>query len=190
MSDNFSCEKMNSLLSQAKAGEGDAFNKIAEQYRPLIEGCVCYFCGKIDYEELEQEALIALYRAACTYEPEKSSVSFGLYAKICINNSLISLMRSYLKQQEGSLLDVDEHDEADLEIDPSVDYINKESFLLLDAFIRDHLSNYEYSVFRLYIEGYRVREIAEKLSKTEKSVEGALLRMRIKLRRSLSQQDL
>ncbi len=189
MVEDFSHDKMNSLLSETKAGKEDAFNEIAEQYRPLIEGCVCYFCGRIDSEELEQEALIALYRAACTYDMSNSRVSFGLYAKICINNSLISLLRSYKKQEDNAMLDVDEHDSID-EDDPSVDYINKESFLSLDSFIKENLSDYEYAVFRLYIEGYRVKEIAQKLAKTEKSVEGAILRMRIKLRRSLSKEDL
>jgi len=190
MTEDFSHDKMNDLLLDAKAGKSDAFDKIAEQYRPLIDGCVCYFYGVVDTDELEQEALIALYRAACSYDAENSRVSFGLYAKICINNSLISLVRTYKKQEEKSVDSVEEHDRADSEIDPSVDYINKESFLTLDRFVRDHLSEYEYAVFRLYIEGYRIKEIASKFKKSEKSVEGAIMRLRVKLRKSLSEQDL
>ena len=190
MVDDISYDKLNCLISQTKAGETEAFNQIAERYRPLIEGCICYFCGKIDFEELEQEALIALYKAACTYDSGNTNVSFGLYAKICINNSLISLLKSYKKQKDTECFDTDENERFDIALDPSVDYINKESFLLLDRFIKEHLSDYEYTVFRLYIEGYKVKEIAQKLKKTEKSVEGAILRMRIKLRRSLSKNDL
>ncbi len=190
MSQNISRDYMNNLLSQTKAGENDAFSKIAEQYRPLIEGSICYFCGKADYDELEQEALIALYRAACTYDFGNSNVSFGLYAKICINNSLISFVKSTKKQDLSNSLVFSEQEDFDSAHDPSVDYINKESFISLDRYIKEHLSEYEYMVFRLYLEGYRVREIANRLFKTEKSVEGALLRMRIKLRRSLSKDDL
>ena len=98
--------------------------------------------------------------------------------------------KSYKKQKDTECFDTDENERFDITLDPSVDYINKESFLLLDRFIKEHLSDYEYTVFRLYIEGYKVKEIAQKLKKTEKSVEGAILRMRIKLRRSLSKNDL
>ena len=190
MTEDFLFDKMTNLLLDAKAGKNDAFDKIAEQYRPLIDGCICYFYGIVDSDELEQEALIALYRAACSYDSQNSRVSFGLYAKICINNSLISLVRSYKKQEEKIVEDVDDHERADPEIDPSVDYINKESFKLLDEFVREHLSEYEYAVFRLYIEGYKIKEIASRFKKSEKSVEGAIMRMRIKLRKSLSEHDL
>lgn len=186
MTEDYSYEKMNDLLLDTKAGKSDAFDKIAEQYRPLIDGCVCYFCGVVDSDELEQEALIALYRAACSYDSQNSRVSFGLYAKICINNSLISLVRSYKKQEEKSVEQVENHDRSDFEIDPSDDYINKESFLSLDKFVREHLSEYEYAVFRLYIEGYKTKEIASRFNKSEKSVEGAIMRMRIKLRKCLN----
>ena len=134
--------------------------------------------------------MIALYRAACNYDPTVSNVSFGLYAKICINNSLISLVRSYKKQEEKASAEVDEQSTIDEGKDPSLDFIDKESFMLLDSFIRNHLSEYEYAVFRLYIEGYKIREIAHRLNKSKKSVEGAIIRMRVKLRRCLSKEDL
>lgn len=191
MKDTNAYNKINRLLSLTKAGEDAAFDQIAVQYRPLIEGCVCYFANCAEADELEQEALIALYRAACTYDPEKSNVSFGLYAKICINNSLISLARNYIKQKstcagEDGLTDDFLYDE----LDPSADYINRESFDLLDKYVRLHLSEYEYSVFRLYIEGYKIKEISAKIHKSEKSVEGAVMRMRVKLRKYFSDKDL
>ncbi len=183
-------DKVNKLLTETKAGEDYAFNEIVEKYRPLIESCICYFIGKADPEELEQEALIALYRAACSYDPSVSSVSFGLYAKICINNSLISLVRTSKKHDDAVLAQLSANEDMHGESDPSSDYINKESFIKLDEFVCEHLSAYEYSVFRLYIEGYKTKEIAQILSKTEKSVEGAIMRMRIKLRSSLKKYDL
>ena len=135
MVDDISYDKLNCLISRTKAGETDAFDKIAEQYRPLIEGCVCYFYGTIDFEELEQEALIALYKAACTYDSGNTNVSFGLYAKICINNSLISLIKSYKKQKESNVIDTEENERSDVALDPSVDYINKESFPFFTIFV-------------------------------------------------------
>ena len=182
-------DRVSRLLRETRAGEDDAFYEIALQYKPLIENCICYFYGKISRDELEQEALIALYRAACTYDTSVNNVSFGLYAKICINNSLISLSRSVKSENllvDESLIDV----EISPDLDPSVDYISRESFVKLDSFVRQHLSEYEYSVFRLYIEGYRIKEIAAKLNKTDKSVADAIMRLKIKLRSSLTKYDL
>ena len=182
-------DHVSALLSKTKAGEESAFFEIAEQYKPLIDSCVCYFSGKFPQDELEQEALIALYRAACTYDSSISKVSFGLYAKICINNSLISLLRS-IKKGDMSIEDVTLESDDLSSNDPSIDYINKESFSKLDKIVKSLLSDYEYAVFRLYIEGYRVKEISIKLNKTEKSVAGAIMRLRIKLRSGLQSLDL
>lgn len=187
--ENLQNERVSQLLSKTRAGEDGAFYEIALQYKPLIENCICYFYGKLSRDELEQEALIALYRAACTYDASVNNVSFGLYAKICINNSLISLLRSV--SSDNLSMDKCEIDcEKCDELDPSVDYISNESFIKLDKFVREHLSQYEYSVFRLYIEGYRIKEIAVKLHKTDKSVADAIMRLRIKLRNSLTKYDL
>lgn len=187
---NIQQDRVSILLSRTKAGEESAFFEIAEQYKPLIESCVCYFNSKLPHEELQQEALIALYRAACSYDPDVSNVSFGLYAKICINNSLISLSRNVAKYESVAIDDYEIDSDVNVDLDPSVDYINRESFIKLDKFVRDHLSSYEYSVFRLYLDGYRVKEIASILSKTEKSVTGAIMRLKIKLRSSLKNSDL
>lgn len=182
--------EVDELLRKTRDGENDAFSEIAEQYRPLIESCIYHYVDRFDYDELEQEALIALYRAACSYDPAVNNVSFGLYAKICINNSLISLLRSSKKFDVASTQALDTSDSEYEILDPSVDYINKESFLALDSFVKKSLSAYEYSVFRLYIEGYRFKEIARMLHRTDKSVEGAVMRLKNKLRNSLSQYDL
>ena len=183
-------ENVRELLRKTKDGEDEAFSEIVEQYRPLIESSLYHYVDRFDYDELEQEALIALYRAACSYDPKVNNVSFGLYAKICISNSLISFVR-YSKKNESVYADPIEKADGDVAVcDPSVDYINRESFLLLDRYVKDSLSEYEYSVFRLYIEGYRYKEMACILNKTEKSVEGAVLRMKNKLKNSLNNYDL
>ena len=185
---NIHDERVSMLISKTRSGEESAFSEIAQQYRPLIESCICYFHQSLPRDELEQEALISLYHAACTYDSSVNNVSFGLYAKICINNSLISLARAAAKRETQSV-DMIERDEES-EQDPSDDYISRESFNKLDCFVKNHLSSYEYSVFRLYIEGYRVKEIAHKLSRTEKSVDDAIMRLKIKLRSSLNRSDL
>ena len=183
-------ENVIDLLVLAKDGQESAFVEITKQYRPLVESIVCYFSGQAERDELEQEALIGLYRAACSYDPNVSAVSFGLYAKICITNSLLTFVRNEHKRGAVVSEGLDIGMDIIAENDPSDDYISKESFQKLDKFVRAHLSDYEYAVYTLYIEGYRVKEIATRLSKTEKSVEGAIMRLRIKMRNCINNYDL
>ena len=178
------------LLTLTKGGQESAFVEITKQYKPLIDSTICYFSGQAERDELEQEALIGLYRAACSYDPHISSVSFGLYAKICITNSLLTFVRNEHKRGVVIFDGLEIGSEFIEEKDPSDDYISKESFIKLDKFVRSHLSDYEYAVYTLYIEGYRVKEIANRLSKTEKSVEGAIMRLKIKMRNCIINYDL
>ena len=188
-SDEFN-NAVDNLIAQTKGGKNDAFDEIAERYGPLIDSLVRKFAISDEIDELEQVALIALYQAACTYDPDLKGVSFGLYAKVCIRNSLISYRRSENRQDHISSDAEDIERKLTEAEDPMDDYINKESFLHLDRFVRSQLSEYEYSVFRLYIEGYRIKEIASVLSKTDKSVEGAVMRLKLKLRNSFNKYDL
>ena len=97
-----------SLIEAVKQGDENAFSILLEQYKNAVDGAVRRFApsfeitegggdGWCDIEDLRQYASLALYRAAATYVPGESGkgkeVSFGLYAKICINNSLISFLR-------------------------------------------------------------------------------------------------
>jgi len=84
------------LLLAAKNGDGQAFSELAAKYSPLIGAAVEKYrrmCGE-STDDLHQEALLAFYRAVKTYDTEKKGVTFGLYAKICINNRMISILRS------------------------------------------------------------------------------------------------
>ena len=181
---------VHSLIAQTKVGREAAFDEIADRYGPLIDSLARKYapCDKI--EEFQQEALIALYQAACTYDSNVQGVSFGLYAKVCIKNSLITYSRSESRQR----LICSDTEEIDKQLiysdDPIEDCINRENFLNLDRFVRSQLSDYEYSVYRMYIEGYRIKEIAAHFSRSEKSVEGAILRLKMKLRSNFIKNDL
>ena len=63
--------------------------------------------------------------------------------------------------------------------------LGKESVERLRLLLRTHLSPFERQVLTLHINGLRYREIAQQVGKSEKSVENALSRIRIKLSRQL-----
>ena len=76
------------LLSQVKHGDQEAL----EIYDPLLISFVNRALQnevlKQEAEDIKQELTVSFYNAILSYDLSQSEVSFGLYAKICLNNSL------------------------------------------------------------------------------------------------------
>ncbi len=170
------------LITAVRAGDSVAFEALLNEYRPLLIASVTAFRGSsASHDELMQEARYALFRAALSYSG--GGVSFGLYAKICIRNALVSVMR---REGAESLLSLD-GEGADTMLadgfDMVDDLIRSETVDLLQKEVCRVLSAYEREVFLLYARGYSAREIAASLRKGEKSVQNALSRIFGKVRR-------
>ena len=113
-------------------------------------------------------------------------MEFGLYAKICVTNALISQMRNLKKLSAERFADVIDESQASLEDEPASRIIEEESLQRIDSVIRDNLSSLEYRVWCLYAAGRTAREIGDIVGKSEKSVSNAVYRIRKKLRQLLS----
>ncbi len=170
-----------------------AFGQLSEIYRPLLSSYVKRFSQSpfADLSELEQEASIALYRAALTYEEDRHT-TFGLYAGICIRNRLISCLRRESRMY-GTGDAVSGAIQAELRYPTAVDGGSDpgEQLAFRDMFRETFdrflvsLTAMEKRVFTPYIRGASYKEIARILSISEKSVDNAVYRIRVKLRRAL-----
>ena len=174
-------------ISRVRNGEQDVFSDLLQQYRPLIESLVVRFCMdavyESDKEDLRQEAVMSFYRAILAYDTEQTEVEFGLYAKICISNALISQSRIQKKRTTEQLTeslstDVFVHDSED----PAGRILEQERVKALYSVIRKNLSDFEYRVWQCYMSGRTAGEIASLVGKDEKSVSNAIYRIRKKLR--------
>ena len=178
------------LLLLAKEGDGDAFARLAEEYKPMLDSAVASYKTDLceqDVEELYQEALLAFHRAVQSYELLYGNVSFGLYAKICVGKALVSALRQIKKNAAVVVIPLDEIEPSELTVsDPASSVIERESAAELRAFIRENLSKYENSVWWMHYSGMSLEEIAESLGSTKKSVSNALARIKRKLRTLLS----
>jgi RNA polymerase sporulation-specific sigma factor len=117
---------------------------------------------------------------------EQHEVGFGLYAKICIANALISQLR-VLKKRKAERLSETSDDGLfvnDSE-DPSLKILEQESLSSLYSVIRGNLSDLEYRIWQLYMSGRTAKEIANVIDKDERSVNNAVYRIRKKLRAKL-----
>ncbi len=175
------------LINRAKSGHSSAFAELINRYRPLIINMSDKYrdsaskCG-IDTEDLSQEAAIALYSAIRTYNGN-DEVTFGLYAKICIRNRIVSLLK---KNSSSDLLysdGVQDNSDADLVSDPEQSVIDRENYQKLLCAIDNTLSKLERDVFKLYLSDKSYSEIAFALGIKEKSVNNAMCRIRSKLSR-------
>ncbi len=180
-------EEINKLIDLVVSGDSDAFTTLVEMYNPLLKKILnsntTEEMSKEDVEDLSQEELIAFYRAVINFDKEQSDVEFGLYAKICITNSMISYKRAADKKNNEALIGDDEMNSiTDPEGEVSRFFEMRESERELGEQIEKTLSVYENQVWSYYVNGYSSREIAKKLNSNEKSIDNAIFRIRKKLK--------
>ena len=177
------------LLENVKNGEPLSFDEIYKLYTPLIESTVLSYSRNRsvtipEADDIRQEASIALYNAVIAYDPTKN-VTFGAYAKVCIRNRITSYIRCFQENElpEVSLGETD-LDETDPET-PEQIVISKESLCNLNRRIDGTLTDFERSVFALYVGDMSYTDMAKALSKPKKSIDNAIHRIKAKLRKLL-----
>ena len=179
-------ELIKELVIDAQKGDQNAFVKLLEAYDPLISSMVSKFkidgMSEPDQEDLRQEAVLAFYSSLVSYDPNISGVEFGLYAKVCICNRLVSQMRIMKKHLSQSVLSYELFENIAGQDDPAARVVELEEERSLLRLINDNLSKYEQKVFRMYVSGMSAFEMAEKLDSNEKSVNNAVYRIRKKLK--------
>ena len=150
-----------------------SFEEILSKYRSLIKAAVAKYApllnGSAEREDMEQTARLAFYRAYKTYDENRSGVTFGLYAKVCVKNACVSMLRKKNKAAKAPVIQLQTPSgQADM---PEISM--------------DSLTEKEKKVLVLFADGMSYREISSELGISEKSVDNALFRARSKLKRNL-----
>lgn len=173
-------EKLTKLIVGVKQGSDLAFSELCEDFSSLMRSQVTRLFGSatFEYDDLLQDAAMALYDAAISFDVSQDKVTFGLYAKICIRNRLISIKRKQKKsgKKSASYDAVSEKQMRETSRRASREKLEENEEML------SQLSQYERAVILLYLNGHSYREIGLALKKNEKSVENALYRIRSKLK--------
>ncbi len=177
-------ESVRALLISAKQGDDAAFEQLVTMYRPMME--LASRRHSIDVQEGFSEALLGFYRAVVSYDVDRKDVTFGLYARICIDRCFIDFLR-----KKGR--DVSSHVDSNIDVDSiavsggvQAMLEHREQMAHFLAVAREVLSDFEYSVYRLWMLGYKTADISASLSSSAKSVDNAKNRMLTKLRSRLS----
>lgn len=182
--DNSEIAQVNSLLLSIREGDQGSFESLCEQYNPMIMSLIRGM--GMERDDAFSDALLALYRAALSFDIEQTEVTFGLYARICVSRRLLDMHRS-----NGGRAPLDDNFDVErISVDSGIisRLEREEERQRLHSCARRLLSEYEYSVFRLWLRGHRAAEIAEAMEADTKSVENAKARILKKLRDGLSRQ--
>lgn len=187
MTETNSKEYARGLVSQAQAGDQGALEQLKELYMPLLQGaCARHYSEGMqteDREELFAEALVAFFNAVLAYDLSVDGVEFGLYARICIDNALVSYRRAFERRSRLTSVPLDEIDEtSDGEPDLMRSLVARENATILARKISSLLSAYENSVWWLYVAGMSPKDISLRVGADERSVHNAIYRIRRKLK--------
>ncbi len=174
------------LVRAVQDGRESAFGRLLEIFTPLTRSLTDRFYGSsalhsAEKEDLLQEATIALYKAALRYDFSKTGVTFGLYAKICIKNRLISAKRHSECKKRRQLSGVPSKKPKRM-LFVSENFALKENYRLVLQTAEDFLSDREKDVLRMYLSGMHYKEMAERLGCDLKSVDNALSRAKKKIK--------
>lgn len=170
------------LVRRVKAGDDDAFTELCADYTNLLDSSAAFYAQRGDrygalYDDFRQEASMALYRAAKAYDLSQSEVTFGLYAKMCIRNALISQLRKLGARARSAA-----REGAKAESSAEQTVITEEMRRMYMRRIDGVLSPFEAKAMMMSIEGQKPRQIARSLKTSARSVSNALFRARSKLR--------
>ena len=183
------------LCALAASGVREAEEVLVTRYGRLVRTCARpFFLVGGDSEDLIQEGMIGLFLALREYNPDREA-SFRTYANICIagqmNHAIAAASRDKHKPLNGAVsLDVEQNDgEGNTlenllinmdERDPENLYIDQENVTDLMGKIKNSLSELEWQVFCMYVNGDNYKNIAAKLGKSDKSIDNALNRIKNK----------
>ncbi len=173
------------LVLQAQAGSRDACLELQAKYRPLLLSSVARFDDQEltlqEREDLREEAERVFLGAISTYDTEQDAVDFGLYAKICLRNGLISEWRHMQSRRLHETVSLPDQ-VMPIGEDPARLLEEEERFRRLCSAVRDSLSPLENQVWWQYVTGVSVPDIARALGRDERSIHNAIYRIRRKLR--------
>lgn len=176
------------LIRDAQAGSQEACAALRQQYAPMIQAQLRRFqlsCrAEQERVDLAEEAEYIFLNAVSSYDAEQDEVSFGLYARVCLHNGLVSELRHLEALRRLPVVPLPEHTPEEQE-DVAAGVASDEQFAGLCRVVRESLSAYENRVWWAYVAGTPVSQIAAELGKDEKSVYNAVYRIRQKLRRRL-----
>ncbi len=186
------------LVARFHGGDGCALDVLLQRYRRFARAKArTYFLVGADADDIEQEGLIGLYKAARDFRPDRQS-SFRAFAELCITRQVITAIKTATRHKHQPLNqyvsisatrpDDEPNDRlvekllgSDHGTDPAEQAVSRERMDDMRRSMAAMLSVLEVDVLRLYVEGKSYQEISERLGRHVKSIDNALQRIKRKV---------
>jgi RNA polymerase sporulation-specific sigma factor len=195
---SFTDQEDDELALLAQRGDVQAQQVLIERYRRFARAKGRgYFLIGGDNDDIEQEALIGLYKAIRDYQVDRLA-SFRAFAELCITRQIITAIKTATRQKHQALNQyvsisgvrggddpgertieelLDDHNIAD----PADHVVSGERMESMRRAMAAMLSGLEVDVLRLYVEGKTYQEIGDRLGRHVKSIDNALQRIKRKV---------
>jgi len=178
---------------------------LLQKYRNFVRSKArSYFLIGAEKEDIIQEGMIGLYKAIRDFRNDKLA-SFRAFAELCITRQIITAIKTATRQKHIPLnsyvslnkpIYEEDSDRTLLDVISGVKVINpedmvisREEFIDIEKEMNNILSELEWKVLRLYLDGKSYQEIAKDLERHIKSIDNALQRVKRKLEKFLSARE-
>ncbi len=170
------------VLSNAK--DKGAMEELLRRHAGLVRSCARrYFLIGGETEDLIQEGMMGLYNAINAYDGGKErGSSFKNFAYLCITRRILDAVKSVYSKKNGELY------AQQLDVDMVETGLSPEELLILNDEEKElrqkmskELSDFEFKVMTMYVDGLTTAEICESTGKSSKSVGNAIQRSKKKL---------
>ena len=189
------------LCALARSGKGEAEEALVKRYSGIVRACArpLFLVGG-DAEDLIQEGMLGLLQAIREYRADREA-SFRTFAEVCIRSRLSSALRAASRDKHMPLnrsvsldhpfFDSNSYTSGALILaDPEMLIIDRDYVSRLLESTRKQLSEFEAKILGYYLDGLSVKEIAETMGRSLKSVDNAVQRVRRKAARQISSGDI
>ncbi|MBQ1566294.1 MAG: sigma-70 family RNA polymerase sigma factor [Erysipelotrichaceae bacterium] len=181
---------INTIIQRLKEGDKDAFEKLLSVHHNMIYKIINSIDRSlgdyiIDENDLYQEASLALYEAAESFEPDRE-VKFSTYAYVHIKNNLLNYVKKYRRRYRDDIYSFDVNPRSmDFQVaDSTRNSYNENQFREeLEKFL-GNLNEEDRMILLMRGSDYSYKEIAEKLNTSTKRVDNKLRVLKQRLKKS------
>lgn len=176
------------LVALAQSGDGQATEEILRRYTLAVRGKARgFFLAGGETEDLIQEGMMGLCRAITDYKADKAN-GFKSFAYLCITRRIIDAVKTSARKKNVPLNDyVSISNEWETSaFSPEEELINRENRREFMQKMSKTLSDAEFKITVMYMDGMSCAEICEATGKDAKSVDNAIQRSKKKLQKLLS----
>ena len=175
-------EKDEALIAVARAGDADATEELMRRYKNIVLRSARKFSFNqfAEVDDLVQEGMIGLYSAIGSFS-SAAGKSFKNFVYLCVVRRIYSYLRFINRgnpEGERSEIDPESIPEGSTPEDLLLDGESDAEFRLR---LVKTLSDFEFRVVTMYLEGMSYAQISEATGKEIKSIDNALARAKRKL---------